>query len=60
MRYLLQLLIRHRDNHMPWKFLSIKQQIFDHYQRLVFIFVTKPKDIAVYCDFSRIQIVVLT
>ena len=42
------------------KGLSIKQQIFDHYQRLVSIFLTKPKDIVLYYSLFGSHIVVLT
>ena len=42
------------------KGLSIKQQIFDYYQRFASIFLTKPKDIVLYYSLFGRHIVALT
>ena len=56
----LQSIVYDRDNRTHQKGLTIKHQTFYHYQRLVSIFLTKPKDIAVYYSLSGSHIVVLT
>ena len=44
----MQSIVRDRDNHIPSKGLLMKHQTFDHYQRVVPIFLTHPNDMCVH------------